>query len=227
MTTTTGVSGNTQLDTAIQSSLGTNEVTFDTFLKLLVTQLKNQDPLNPLEGTEFTGQIAQFSSLEQQINTNTYLKDLVEQRDYAQQTVAAGYIGKEILGAGDEFTKGADGEVSFGYSLEKTAANVEISIVNTETGKVVETINADPTAGSHMLSWDGKDDDGNAQPAGTYRVLVKAQDKDGNVVASSALTYGTVTSALNDQGSASVLLADGRQIALSDVLAVRNTAAAD
>lgn len=219
MATTIGTK--TDANGVLTSSAGANSalntVDFNTFLKLLVAQLKNQDPLNPLDGTQFTGQIAQFSALEQQINTNNKLSELLEQRDFGQQTLANSYLGKVVLAPGE--TIAMNGTTEFGYTLDGKATKVDISIYNKD-GKLVREVKGDGADGNHIVTWDGKDADGTALPAGNYTIKVKAADTDGKVVASKVLTYGKVASVLNDQGNASLILSDGRQTELGDILAV-------
>lgn len=198
---------------------GLSTVDFNTFLKLLVAQLKNQDPLNPLDGTQFTGQIAQFSALEQQINTNNHLTKLLEQRDYGQMTLANSYLGKVVLAPGDTVALGKEGGTEFAYQLGKTASSVTIEIVDKD-GKVVRTETGDGATGNHIVTWDGKDDAGTAVGEGQYKIRVKAVDGDGKTIANTVLTYGRVASALNDNGNASLILADGRTAELEDILAV-------
>lgn len=224
MTTTDAISGAasgaiTSLATGSKAQL--NEVNFDTFLKLLVSQLKNQDPLNPLDGTQFTGQIAQFSSLEQQINGNNYLKEIVNQRDYGQQNLATGYIGKDILGPGNALFKDGGG-VAFGYNLDGVARGVDIEIIENSTGNVVRNMQGETETGRHVFSWDGKTDNGQVAPDGGYTLRVSAYNTDGKVVASQPYAFGKVDSVLNDgKGGASLLLEDGRSVQLSDVVMVR------
>ncbi|NBX86848.1 MAG: flagellar hook assembly protein FlgD [Proteobacteria bacterium] len=200
---------------------GLNEVNFDTFLKLLVSQLKNQDPLNPLDGTQFTGQIAQFSSLEQQINGNNYLKEIVSQRDYGQQNLATGYIGKDILGPGNALVKDGGG-VSFGYNLDGVARGVDIEIIDSRTGETMRTMQGETEAGRHVFNWDGKTDRGQNAPNGQYTLRVSAFNGEGKVVASQPYAFGRVDSVLNDgKGGASLLLEDGRNVELNKVVMVR------
>ncbi len=215
-----GVGGSTDASGALTSSAsgGLQTVDFNTFLKLLVAQLKNQDPLNPLDGTQFTGQIAQFSALEQQINTNNHLSKLLEQRDFGQQTLATSYLGKVVLAPGEAFSKGANG-TEFGYVLDKGATNVDISIYDKD-GKLVRSVKGDAAEGNHIVTWDGKDEAGNLLGEGAYQVKIKATDKDGKVVASEAMVYGKVASVLNENGTSSLIMGDGRQVQLEDVLAV-------
>lgn len=222
MTTTPSVGSSQQQAQSSVSLTGNNKVTFDTFLKLLVAQLKNQDPLNPMQGTEFTAQIAQFSQLEQQINSNTYLQQLLKQRDYGEQTLATSYIGKTVLVPGDKMSKGDTGDVTLGYSLEKAARDVKVSISNSD-GTIVRTFDGDPKAGNHLVTWDGKDDNGDALPAGTYKITVKAFDADGKGVTANPYSLGKVDSVLNDSGTISLSLIDGRQVTMDDVMSVQSS----
>ena len=198
---------------------GLNTVDFNTFLKLLVAQLKNQDPLNPLDGTQFTGQIAQFSALEQQINTNNYLSRMLEERDYGQTTLAVSYIGKVALAPGDTMGIGEDGGGEFAYRLDKTASSVEITIYDAD-GKAVRTQTGDGATGNHIVTWDGKDDAGEQVPEGQYTVRVRAADADGKVVPNTVLTYGVVSSVITEDGAASLVMSDGRTVGIGDILAV-------
>lgn len=221
MTTVSGATSTTDATGSLTSgATGASTVDFNTFLTLLVTQLKNQDPLNPMDGTEFTSQIAEFSALEQQINTNNYLSQLVEQRDYGQQNLAVSYLGKVVLAPGETMAMAEDGGgAEFGYVLEETAAKVEVSIYD-EDGQLVRTVNGDTDEGNHIVTWDGKDEDGNDAAAGTYTVRVRAYDAEDTVLSSTVLTYGEVASVLNSDGEANLIMTDGRNIALEDVLAV-------
>ncbi|HEX2859356.1 MAG TPA: flagellar hook capping FlgD N-terminal domain-containing protein [Alphaproteobacteria bacterium] len=198
-----------------------NQLNFQTFLQLITTQLKNQDPLRPQDQSQFLGQLAQFGSLQQQINTNDLLKELNSQKDLGQQSLATSYLGHAVLAPGDSFNKSSDGSVPFGYSLEGDAAEVSVQIYDS-TGKVVRTLNptdkASLTEGSHTLSWDGKDDLGNYVDNGTYKSVITAYDTKGIKVVSHQLTYG-VALAVNtaSNGDVSLELGDGRNVAFGDV----------
>jgi flagellar basal-body rod modification protein FlgD len=196
-------------------------VDFNTFLKLLVAQRKNQDPLNPLEGTEFTSQLAQFSGLEQQINTNTYLKELVAERDYGEQNLATSYLGKDVLGPGNLFSKTGTA-TTLGYEVGAGASRVTIDVINNSTGATVRTFNGDPTEGIKTLTWDGKNDDGQLVADGDFTLRVRAADVDSKVTPSQGYVYGRVNSVLNDGSSIALQMADGRSIAANSVIGVRN-----
>lgn len=223
-TNTNGTSANGAISGLATGNTGLQQVDFNTFLKLLVAQLKNQDPLNPLDGTQFTGQIAQFSTLEQQINGNNLLQQLVAQRDFGQQNLAANYLNKLVLAPGTNFVKTGD-LTEVGYSLAKTASKVEVDIIDNKTGAVVKSFVGDGTEGNHIVDWDGKGDDGQPTTGTSFTLRIKATDADGKVIASNPMTYGQVASVLNDNGTAALILTDGRQIDMADIMVVTNSAA--
>jgi flagellar basal-body rod modification protein FlgD len=198
-----------------------NNVNFDTFLKLLVTQLKHQDPLNPMDGTEFTGQIAQFSSLEQQIRGNDLLEKVAQAKDYSQQALAVGFIGREALIPGTEATM-IDGKMEFGYRVDEGASNVEIEILN-GAGQVVHTIKGSATAGGHTASWDGKGPNGAVVATeGNFKLRISANNVDGKVIPSATFTYGIVTEVSSDgKGTTSIGTLDGRTSQFENILSVR------
>ncbi|MCA3244215.1 MAG: hypothetical protein INF43_02785, partial [Alphaproteobacteria bacterium] len=227
MTTTTATNTNTGASAngaitgiAAGQNAALNSVNFDTFLKLLVAQLKNQDPLNPLDGTQFTGQIAQFSSLEQQINSNNYLKQLVTERDFGEQNLANSYLGKQVLGPGNLFSR--EGTATpLGYEVGKGATKVTLEIIDNSNGQVVRTINGDPKEGIKTLTWDGKNDNGQAVTGNSFTLRVRAADADGKVKPSSGYVYGDVKSVLSDGKTVSLQMADGRNIGATSVIGVR------
>lgn len=206
-----------------------NSVNFDTFLKLLVSQLKNQDPLNPMDGTAFTGQIAQFSSLEQQINGNNLLKQIAGQRDYGQLNEGATYIGKDVLvpgAVGQSFSTTNEGAL-IGFKTEPTSINkavrdVTLSITNTAGEKVFsKTFTGDDVANNTLpVRWDGKDSSGKVLPAGSYRIFAEATDVDGKKVPVKPLTMASVESVLSESDGVALSTSDGRLVRLSDLVAV-------
>ena len=202
---------------------GTSSVDFNTFLKLLTTQLQNQDPLNPAEGTEFTAQIAQFSQLEQQVGTNEYLKQLAAQTNFNQQALAVSYMGKDVLVSGGLVNTETAGEkVEFVYSLENPSAAGVIIEVTDESGAIVRSLEGDGASGSHPVSWDGKDDGGEDLPAGNYRFTLSVPAAAGDVTGKKELlTYGEVTEVESAAGFTVLKLADGRVVNFEDVLTVR------
>ena len=145
------------------------------FLTLLVAQLKNQDPLNPDDPTEFTAQLAQFSSLEQLYNLNDSMQALAIAQGNSEKLSTLGLIGQSVSYNGSAFTF-AGKPVEVGYQLDGTAASVTLSIQN-DKGQTVSTLQAADTelgAGNHFLTWDGTDQNGNLVPSGSYKIILQA-----------------------------------------------------
>jgi len=156
------------------------------FLTLLVAQLQNQDPLNPDDPTEFTAQLAQFSSLEQLYNLNESMAGLTTAQANSEKLAALSLIGKEVSYNGSKFTYNGT-PVSVGYQLDGAATSVTLSLQDAD-GKTVKTLQAADTelaAGNHFISWDGTDLDGNPVAAGTYKIVLQASasGKDASVAA--------------------------------------------
>lgn len=179
-------------DTSGNTSMGRDE-----FLRLLVTQLSNQDPLNPLEGQEFAAQLAQFTSVEQLINIDETLAQQGEMNGLLAQSmnngVAAGLIGKSIEAPGNQINWDGESSSDGQFSLEGNAASVKIELRDS-TGFVVRTLDLGTLGdGAQDFNWDGKDDAGNSVAAGVYTTTVVAQDSNGDAVASSSSVRGQVS----------------------------------
>jgi len=197
-----------------------DQIGFDTYLKLLVTQLKNQDPLNPMDGTEFTKELATFSQLEQQINSNSYLEELTKAQDYGLQGLANSYLNKAVLVPGDKVVVDGTTGVEFGYNLDETAGKVSIDIIATDGSGVVRTLTGEKTEGNHIMTWDGKDTAGNVMKEGTYKVVVNASDFDGNKIPAQPYAYGIAVAIIGSGKDVQVELHDGRTEPATDVLKV-------
>lgn len=176
--------------------------TQDRFMTLLVTQLRNQDPLNPMDNAQVTSQLAQLETVNGITQLNNTLLALSGQMDLSQSMQAANLIGKSVLFPGEKVSLGSatqDGitrseSTPFGVDIISPAAKVAVTI-HDGSGKVVrkmELLNQD--VGVLQLSWDGKDDAGSMMPDGAYTVQVAAADADGESVAAQALSYGRVSS---------------------------------
>lgn len=211
-TTASGSSQNAQL----------NDVGFDTFLTLLTVQLQHQDPMNPMEGTEFTNQIATFSQLEQTTKSNSLLESIAGQADYSAQAVAVSYIGKEALAQSDTLTLETDGAATdFAYELDSASSLVVIEIFS-PTGEVVKRLEpSSHLAGTHEVSWDGKLENGNDAPAGQYIMKLSAVDSEGSKSNGKLLTYSRVTGVESTDTGLNLNLSDGRFIDFNSVVSVR------
>ncbi|NVM86808.1 flagellar basal-body rod modification protein FlgD [Variovorax sp. SG517] len=192
------------------------------FLKLLVTQLNNQDPLNPMQNAELTSQLAQMSTVSGIEKLNSTLSGLVSQTGSNQLLQATSLIGYNVLSPGNTLTT-KDPEAgkepasqAFAVELPGTASDVEIKIVDA-TGKVVRTIDAGSMKeGVNAVTWDGKDDAGAVVPAGAYSFSVNATNG-GTTVKSTALTFSQVAAVKQGASGVTLELMTGNNIGLSDV----------
>lgn len=152
---------------------------FTQFLQLLTTQLKNQNPLDPLDTNQFTQQLVQFAQVEQQLKQNSQLETLVNLEKTAQNTVALGYVGNRVTVEGTT-TALKDGEAIWTFNAPKPVA-ATINIKN-ESGQLVFTKNYTLPTGANQFSWDGKDANGVTWPDGKYTMSITAQDASGQGV---------------------------------------------
>jgi flagellar basal-body rod modification protein FlgD len=196
----------------------------DMFLTLLTTQLQNQDPLDPMDNAEMTNQLVSFANVEQQIAQNKNLEQLINLQNASAGAAAVSYIGKDIQIDSDVTTFSGD-PITFGYTPKAGAATLSINIINTD-GEIIRTLEGQTSAQRHTVVWDGKDADGAAAPAGSYRFLVDAFDIDGETVKTSQTDItGRVTGSAADDADVYVLLED-LAVKLSDIISVREAASA-
>ena len=215
----TSALGSTAATALKQSDVDSRKLfeTLDNFLLMLTTQLENQDPLEPLESSEFTSQIAELSSVEQAINTNKHLEQLVAMNQSSSNVVS--YIGKLVEAEGG-FSALQNGKATFAYELDYPASELTVS-VTTATGQVVHSVLGDKAIGKHVFEWDGTDFNGNTLPDGTYGIIVNATGPDGNDVPHTTYSYGKVTG-VNLSGDEPVLeLSDTLELPISQVTSVK------
>ena len=198
-----------------QAQMGKEE-----FLKLLIVQLSQQDPLNPQDSTEFVSQLATFTSLERLVNIEEGLGLVALASTATNSTLATGFIGKHVEIVGDEIGYSGRGTTELNFALDGDAAEVEIEITN-EDGEVVKTIQTTGTLGSNTVVWDGKTDDGENAPTGQYTFSVtKAVDGEGNDITATTKNIHRVTSVTFFNGYPELVLSNGKSVKLSEVMAV-------
>lgn len=197
--------------------------TQDRFLTLLVTQLQNQDPLNPMDNAQVTSQIAQLSMVNGIQQLNNTLLALSGQMDMSQSLQAAGLIGKDILYPGEKISLGSNPDTgaktstNFGIDLMSGAAKTKVSILDS-AGKVVREYELGAKdAGVYPMNWDGLDSAGAPAPDGAYTVQVTASDDKGQAVSVQALTAGHINSIAYTSEGLKLNLALGGKISLLDV----------
>jgi flagellar basal-body rod modification protein FlgD len=211
--------------TATSAATGKSTLGKDDFLKLLIVQLRNQDPLDPMKGTEFATQLAQFSSVEQLSNINTNLTDSIAANQLMTQSIgnslAATMIGKDIKASASSFTLTGSNTVNIGYTLGNNAATVDVKVYDS-AGTLVRTIKAVNTEkGDGSVAWDGKNDNGSQAAAGTYSVKVDAVDLAGTAVTATSFMTGTVTG-VRFTANGTVFVVDGVEVPLSQIIEVLN-----
>ncbi len=207
------------------ASQGKSELGKDDFLKLMISQLKNQDPLNPMDGTQYAAQLAQFTSLEQLSNLNSNVTKSIDSNYILTQsinnTLVATLIGKEVKMSGSELQLTGQTNVQLGYSMPPNAKSASINIYN-EKGALVRTIeNVSTDAGSSKLSWDCSDNSGEKLPDGKYTFEVNALDMNGTKMTVNVFKYGFIDGVRYGEKGA-VLLIDGAEFPMSDIMEILN-----
>lgn len=173
---------------------------FNTFLTLLTTQLKNQDPTNPVDSNQFTQQLVEFAGVQQQVETNTLLQQLVSSSQAGQVSNAASFVGTTIKATGNQGAL-VNSAARFGYTLPSAASVVNVTIKDS-SGNIVFQGTGSTTAGDNVVVWDGKNSATGAQePDGVYTINVTAKDSGGNAITATPFITGTVTSASISNGS--------------------------
>ena len=190
------------------------------FLNLLIAQLQHQDPLKPLESTEFTAQLAQFTSLEQLTNVNTNLQQLQHSQSSMQDNQAVAYIGKTIDVHGNAVSVTDGAPVTMHFDLGAPAHTVLVNLYDAN-GNYVRTMESQMLrAGENMLEWDGRDQNGYSVPDGRYSFEVMAADVDGYPVAAVSYLSAQVTG-VSFEDNMTYLLTDDAKYAVADIRRVR------
>ncbi len=176
------LAGNAQSAAGANGELGKNE-----FLQLLVAQLQNQDPINPMEGTEFATQLAQFNSVEQLINMNSGIQNLTQMQEVMSNglnnSLASSLAGKSVKVLGNQISTAENGTTDISFRINRLASDVELTVRDLN-GTVMHTDTLKNLgAGDHDWSWNGKTDDGRKVPEGVYTVEIKAKNGDQNIAA--------------------------------------------
>ncbi|HEX2869560.1 MAG TPA: flagellar hook capping FlgD N-terminal domain-containing protein [Ignavibacteriales bacterium] len=215
---------NTASSTTVQNTgTGKSVLGKDDFMKLMISQMKNQDPLNPMDGTQFSAQLAQFSSLEQLTNMNDALDKSIQANYLLTQsvnnTMSASLIGKEIKLGGSGIVNSGQDNVQLGYNLASQAKSVTVNVYD-ETGKLVKSFeNENTSSGDHKLSWDFTDNNGSKLPNGNYTFEVKAKGQDDQDMTAELFKFGVIDSVkFTEQGTK--IMVGNAEYNISDVLEV-------
>lgn len=196
-----------------------NQLGQEAFLRLLVAQLGHQDPLAPMDSTEFTAQLAQFSQLEQMFGLNEKMESLLLYQTSLNSWQGLGMIDKEVHALGDWIGLNQGVASTIGYRLETDSSRVTVQIFS-GSGKVVRTLDDGARGqGDHLIKWDGRDDNGNPLPDGRYTVSVTAG---GDEASQQVLTFvqGIITG-VSFEGGVPLLLMGSEKIPFASIMEVR------
>ena len=191
---------------------------FDTFLQLLLTQLQNQNPLEPLDTNQFTQQLVQFSAVEQAIKTNDNLQTLALLSAANAITGAVGYIGKTVVAAGNSSTI-ENGSANWTYQVEGGSGTGAFTVRDSAGNQVFATTGP-VSEGTSTFTWDGRKSDGTLAPSGTYTLSITAADGSGGPLQVATSFSGTVEG-VDMSRAEPVLLVNGREIKLTDVTIIK------
>ena len=181
---------------------------FETFLTLLTTQMKNQDPLSPLDSIEFTGQLTLMAGVEQQLLTNDLLTSLLSAQSAGGLDNASNYIGKSVTAAWTA-TEFNDGKATWAYELGADADKATLQVVDSKGAVVWEGAAPDKTSGLHTFNWDGTlRDGGKAEDGGVYTLKVAATNATGAKIDAQALIQGRVTGVEMYDGAPYLVIGD-------------------
>ncbi|MFM2042810.1 MAG: putative basal-body rod modification protein FlgD [Pseudomonadota bacterium] len=213
MTDTTALAGATEAGAAGGNSAAQVRLASDTqsFLKLLTAQLTNQDPLSPVDPTQFVAQLAQFSTVEQAVESNTRLGEVLSQLRASGDRMDLAYLGREVEVESDRITLSAEGATQARYTVPEGADRVTLRILDAD-GTVVRTLPAGTAPGPRDLIWDGRGDGGGPLAPGSYRVEVAAQDSAGKALAAPVTITDRVARIRREDGETLFVLSGGQQV---------------
>lgn len=204
--------------TTTLSSTASSTLTSTDFLTLLVTELQNQNPLEPTDTNDFISQLTSYANFEQQQTLNSNLSSLTTSFNSLLTLNASNYIGQTVTAKADSATL-EDGAISFGYSLNSAASNVKLEISDS-SGNVVWSGSGTTSAGTNSFTWDGTTTSGTQlADGGTYSLAVTATDSSGNSVYGYTTVTGTVTGIDSSSGTAMLKIGD-TSLAVSSVVGV-------
>lgn len=192
------------------------------FLNLLVAQLQNQDPLDPLDANEFTSQLVQFASVEQQIFQNSNLEKLLNLQETSQISQMVDFIGNRIEFASQKLPV-EDGAAEFTYTIPAGIRDATINIANSAGLNVFYT-DGDTNSGTHTFKWNGLDKNGRQVPDGVYTLLISAKDAFDKLAEIDYTVFGTVTGAGVDNGETELFIGDNLGVGVDTVLSVKKPA---
>lgn len=218
----------TTISSVTSASLSSSEVSegdlsisSETFLSLLITQLQNQDPLEPMSNQEYVAQLAELSSLEELGAANTSLESLYMAMASMNNAAMTSLIGLNVVAVGDTFHYSGDGSVELHYEASSDAASATLTITDSSGNEVWSGPMGALESGEGTFTWPGTDEYGNSVAEGDYSFSISATDDAGEEVGVDTLIVGIVDSMSYDTGTP-IPTIDGIQVSLGDILRVES-----
>ncbi|MFV3126450.1 flagellar hook assembly protein FlgD [Niveispirillum sp. KHB5.9] len=214
MTTISGVDANGN----VAASAAQARLTTDTqsFLRLLTAQLTNQDPLQPVDPTQWVTQLAQFSSVEQQVSSNNMLTQVLGELRIGSDRADMGYIGRTVeIVSNLVGVKG--GQLDASYTVSAGASSVDVRLLDSD-GNLVHSFTADKSAGTHAITWNGVKADGSIAADGTYTLAVEARNEKGDALESEVTYRSKVTRVRREEADTLFELENGATVGRYDIV---------
>lgn len=213
----TGTSS-TSGSTASQSLAGN----FDTFLQLLTTQLQNQDPLDPLDTDQFTQQLVEFASVEQEINTNTNMQTMIGLQQTANDTAAMQFLGSNVtVNSGTGTLSNATGSAA-AWTINSPSPATGAVTITSSNGQIAYTGTTSLNAGNNTFTWNGQGNNGVTWPDGQYTIAITATGASGSAVTVTTQSQGTVT-AVNVSQNPPTITVGGQTYPISAIQSINSS----
>ncbi|GLR83196.1 flagellar hook assembly protein FlgD [Azospirillum oryzae] len=221
----TNMSGTTTPSTGLMTAAKTNAaadeqkkptVDYESFLKLLTAQLRNQDPLAPMDATQFMTQLAQLSTVEQSMRSNDTLGKVLDTLKSSGMRMDMALLGRKVEVASDQLSL-ADGKAQAAYTVEGTPASVKLEVLN-GAGSVVYSSPGSLKTGRQVFDWTGRTTSGGTAPDGVYTLRVTAKDKDGKALNTATVVTDTVAEVRSVDGVSKFVLKNGATVDSGAVL---------
>lgn len=190
----------------------------EAFLKLLVAQVKQQDPLSPQDSSQYVEQLTQFSTLEQLMSLNSGVETLALGQMSNNSQEALRFVGHDVIARGDKLTHDQGEMQDIGYEIKGEADQANL-VIRDAYGEVIHEQPIDPSQGVQRYQWDGRMKDGRSAPSGRYTVSVEATQSE-NPVPVDTYVRGQVTGVRFDEGYPELMIGD-RRVRMTDVVEVK------
>lgn len=191
-------------------------VDYEAFLKLLTAQLRNQDPLAPMDATQFMTQLAQLSTVEQSMKTNDTLTQVLDTLKSSGMRMDMAFLGRKVEATSNTIAL-ANGKGELAYAIAGTPASVKVEVLDKD-GKAISSSAGSTQAGRQTFSWNGRMTNGSTAPDGSYTVRITAKDKEGNALDSASVITDTVAEVRNVDGATQFVLKSGATVDANAIL---------